>query len=300
MPSLDAVVLCAALLLDRFVGEWPSVAHPVVWMGRMVRGGERIAPAAGRLGPLGFGAALALGLPALWALVGALAIRIPGVGPLLAVYLLKSSFALRLLGEAGEAVAKRLAAGELEEGRRRLGWLCSRDASALDASQVSAGAVESLAENLSDSFVAPLFWFLVAGVPGALAYRMVNTLDAMIGYHGKYEWLGKASARLDDLLNLVPARLTTLALGLVAPAVGGDLRGGMRAWWRYRHRTESPNAGGPMAMMAGLLGVRLAKPGAYELGDGRAPVPEDIARAWRICRAAGGLVAMVAVLLALE
>jgi adenosylcobinamide-phosphate synthase len=299
MPWLDPAVLLGALLLDRVVGEWPGVAHPVVWMGRMVRACEAFAPSR-PAAALAYGLAMALLLPASWAAVGWLAVRLPWLGPVFAVYLLKSAFALRLLGEAGEGVARPLAAGDLEEGRRRLSWLCSRDASALDASQLSAGAVESLAENLSDSFVAPLFWFLVAGVPGALAYRMVNTLDAMVGYRGKYEWLGKASARLDDGLNLVPARLTTLALGLVAPFRGGNLRGGLRAWWRHRGRTESPNAGWPMAAMAGLLGVRLEKPAHYALGDGREPEPADIGRAWRICAAAGYLVALVALLVCIR
>lgn len=297
MHFVDAGVLLAALLVDRLVGEWPGVAHPVVWMGKMVRAAERFAPTTGRARPLVFGLALALGLPAAWALAGWVAVRVPLAGPVFAVYLLKSSFALRLLGQAGEGVAAPLALGHLDEGRRRLSWLCSRDATALDAAEVSAGAVESLAENLSDSFVAPLFWYVVAGVPGALAYRMVNTLDAMVGYRGKYEWLGKASARLDDLLNLAPARLTTLALVLVAPVTGGDVRGGLRAWWRHRGRTESPNAGWPMSAMAGLLGVRLVKPAHYELGDGREPAPGDIARAWRICSAAGGLVALTTLFL---
>lgn len=296
MPWVDAAVLLAALLVDRFVGEWPGIAHPVVWMGRLVRACERAAPGAGRARPFLYGVAMAILLPAGWWAFGWAAVRVPLVGPVLAIFLLKSSFALRLLGEAGQGVARPLLAGDLDEGRRRLSWLCSRDASALDASQVTAGAVESLAENLSDSFVAPLFWFVVAGVPGALAYRMVNTLDAMIGYHGKYEWLGKASARLDDLLNLVPARITTVAIAIAAPAARGDLRGGLRAWWQHRGRTESPNAGWPMATMAGLLGVRLTKPGHYALGEGRAPEPGDIARAWRICEAAGGLLALITLL----
>jgi adenosylcobinamide-phosphate synthase len=299
MHWAEGAVLVAALVVDRCVGEWPGALHPVVWMGRMVRACERRAPQRGRAVPFVLGLGMALALPAAWAAAGWLAVRLPWVGPLCAVYLLKSSFALRLLGEAGEGVARPLAAGDLDEGRRRLSWLCSRDAGALDASLVSAGAVESLAENLSDSFVAPLFWFLVAGVPGALAYRMVNTLDAMVGYRGRYEWLGKASARLDDLLNLVPARLTALALVLVAPWTGGDARRGLRTGWRHRGRTESPNAGWPMATMAGLLGVRLVKRAHYSLGEGRDPVPGDIARAWRMCAAAGALVAVGTVLASL-
>ncbi|MDO9280431.1 MAG: cobalamin biosynthesis protein, partial [Pseudomonadota bacterium] len=110
----------------------------------------------------------------------------------------------------------------------------------------------------------------------------VNTLDAMIGYHGRYEWLGKASARLDDVLNLVPARLTALLLLAGGVLAGADARSGARTMWRDRARTESPNAGWPMATMAGLLGVRLEKPGHYVLGAGRAPTGADVTASWRI------------------
>jgi adenosylcobinamide-phosphate synthase len=235
---------------------------------------------------------MALGLPALWAALAFASERVPWIGPLLALYWLKSSMALRVLGEAGEGVARPLLAGDLHESRQRLSWLCSRDARALTPPQLAAGAVESVAENLSDSFVAPLFWFLVGGVPAAVAYRAVNTLDAMIGYRGRYEWLGKASARLDDLLNLAPARLTAVLLLVGAPLAGGDVAQGWRALIADRTRTESPNAGWPMATMAGLLGVALEKPDHYVLGaSGRAPEAADIHRAWRICRAAAALAA---------
>src|SRR5258707_3875514 len=117
-------------------------------------------------------------------------------------------FALRGLGREAQRMRDALAAGSLDEARERLRSLCSRDPSALDASALVAGTIESVAENASDSFVAPLFWFALLGLPGAVFYRAANTLDAMIGYHGKYEWLGKTAARLDDALNFVPARIT--------------------------------------------------------------------------------------------
>jgi adenosylcobinamide-phosphate synthase len=153
-----------------------------------------------------------------------------------------------------------------------------------------------VAENLSDSVVAPLFWYAVAGLPGAIAYRAVNTLDASIGYRGPYEWLGKASARLDDLLNLVPARLTA-ALLLVAGALSGArTRDGVRILLRDGAKTESPNAGRPMAAIAGLLGVELEKVDHYRLGDPVRPVEgATIALAWRLDRIAAGLTAALAV-----
>lgn len=291
----DVLLLVGALALDRWVGEWPARVHPVVWMGRAVRLVERVAPG-GRGPAFVHGLGMALGLPALWAALAFASERIPGIGPLLALYWLKSALALRVLGEAGEGVARPLVTGNLDEARTRLSWLCSRDARALTAPQLAAGAVESVAENLSDSFVAPVFWFLVGGVPAAVAYRAVNTLDAMIGYRGRYEWLGKASARLDDLLNFVPARITALVLLVGGRLGGGDLGGGWRVLVADRNRTESPNAGWPMATMAGLLGIALEKPGHYVLGGtGRAPEATDVTRAWRICEVAALLFAGVAV-----
>ena len=126
--------------------------------------------------------------------------------------------------------------------------------------------MESVAESTCDSLVAPLFYFLLLGVPGAIGYRVVNTLDSMIGYHGKYEYLGKFAARLDDVLNFIPARLTALLLVLAAFVMK---RNGRKAWQtalREHAKTESPNAGWPMAAMAGALDVRLEKVGHYQLG----------------------------------
>jgi adenosylcobinamide-phosphate synthase len=130
-------------------------------------------------------------------------------------------------------------------------------------------------------------------VPGAVAYRAVNTLDARVGYRGRYEWLGKASARLDDLLNLVPARVTAVLLLVAGAVTGGDARRGAAVLLRDGGRTESPNAGRPMAAMAGILGVELEKVGHYRLGDPLGPVTADtIAAAWRV--AAGAALAAAA------
>jgi adenosylcobinamide-phosphate synthase len=197
--------------------------------------------------------------------------------------LLKSSFAVRALRDAAYSVRDALEAGDLARARASLSSLCSRNPDGLDAAEVAAAAVESVAENASDSIVAPLFYWACFGVPGAVFYRAVNTLDAMIGYHGRLEYAGKAAARLDDLLNFVPSRLTAalfLASGLVLRA---DVGQGLWTWRRDAGLTESPNAGHPMAAMAGLLGVRLEKKGHYALGDARRPiVPAHITRAGEI------------------
>src|SRR5262249_11437966 len=158
---------------------------------------------------------------------------------------------------AAAVVGRALAAGDLAAARLGLRSLVSRDTSALDPPLLAAAAVESVAENASDSLVAPLFFFVLGGVPAALAYRACNTLDAPLGHRGEAGWRGEAAARLDDAANLVPARLTAALLVVASALVGASASGALRAWWRDGARTESPNAGRPMAAMAGALGVRL-------------------------------------------
>jgi adenosylcobinamide-phosphate synthase len=293
-PGALLAALVLALIIELTVGEPPVAVHPVVWMGRAARAVLRLAPAR-PLAQLGFGALLALGLPLLCAALAGAALAALAPWPIVQVAvaapLSKASFAVRALGDAGRAVAEALAAGRLGDARHALRSLCSRDAAALAPAEVAAGAVESVAENASDSIVAPLVYFVAFGVPGALAYRAINTLDALIGYRGRYEHLGKAAARLDDLANLVPARLTALLLVGAAALRGQPVARGVATWWRDARRTASPNAGHPMAAMAGLLGVALAKPGAYRLGDdiGGPPDAATIAAAWRVVRLAAAL-----------
>jgi adenosylcobinamide-phosphate synthase len=287
-------LLPIAVAIDALLGELPDAFHPVVWMGRSIALCERIAPVRGRLAPLIAGAAIAIAIPTLFA--GAAWVVESGlrtnalVGIVVGAVMLKTTFALRALGRAAGVVRDALTGARIDDARRGLRALCSRDAAALDPPQLVAATVESVAENASDSFVAPLFWFALLGVPGAVFYRAVNTLDAMIGYRGRYEWLGKAAARLDDGMNLVPARLTAWLL-IAGGALGGfDARRAARVLVRDGSQTESPNAGRPMAAMAGLLGVELTKAGHYRLGDSGGPLePTQIRRAWRVTLIASAL-----------
>jgi adenosylcobinamide-phosphate synthase len=282
-----AAVLGLALALDLAVGEYPSALHPVVWMGRCISFLEKRAPRCGRNRQLAWGALVALAVPALFA-GGALLLlagtrRLSWAGVPLEALALKSTFALRELGKAGGRVRDALQRGAVGEAREGLRSLCSRDPSQLDSPRIAAAAIESLAENASDSLVAPLFCYLLLGLPGAFAYRAANTLDARIGYHGHYEWLGKVAARLDDLWNLLPARLTAMLLLLAGLIRGADARRAARVLLRDGRKTESPNAGRPMAAMAGLLGVELEKVGHYRLGDPVEPLcAEKISAAWRV------------------
>jgi adenosylcobinamide-phosphate synthase len=180
---------------------------------------------------------------------------------------LKPFFALRMLAKAGRSVRLALEQQNLPAAQYALQSLVSRERSQLTEELAGAAAIESLAENLSDSIGAPLFYYTLFGLPGAAAYRLFNTFDSMIGYHGRYEYLGKAAARLDDALNLLPARLTALLIIVFAPLFGGNCRKAWQVWRRDARRTASPNAGHPMAAAAGALGVQLEKVGYYILGD---------------------------------
>ncbi|MBK7719316.1 MAG: cobalamin biosynthesis protein CobD [Simplicispira sp.] len=310
-----ALAVLVALAVDRLWGEPPARWHPVVWMGRALGAcGARIAPAAETARNLKhfWLAALAWCLLAalvviatailqgvvLWLGVSAPAhppgLDIEGVGMAgaqavqTALVTLLTATALGLLLKPmlalaalqNEVRAVEVALGEsLQAGRARLAWLVSREVDHLSADEVRQSAIESLAENLNDSVVAPIFWFALAGLPGAALYRFANTADAMWGYPGMrggryWQWAGKWAARADDVLSWLPARLTALLLALVAGRVP------LRMLAQEARKTPSPNSGWPMATMALALGVRLSKPGVYQLhAAGRAPTAHDAVRA---------------------
>lgn len=266
-----------ALVIDAVFGEPPAWAHPVVWIGTTASFLERLAPS-GAMPRLVYGAATTAISVGGAALIGAAVekalARLPRLPALfLEAWLLKTLLSVRALLQAGKAVEACLDRDDLDGARNAVRALVSRDPAALDCRLLTGAAVESLAENASDSIVAPLFYHAVGGLSAVLAYRAANTLDAMIGYRGEYEHLGKVAARLDDLLNLVPARLTTVLLLAAGAVGGGDLGTGVAITLRDHNRTASPNAGWPMSTMAGLLGTRLEKPGHYVLGVGL-PAPD--------------------------
>ncbi|MEY4511918.1 MAG: Adenosylcobinamide-phosphate synthase [Pseudomonadota bacterium] len=265
----SALVLAFAFALDGTLCEPPNALHPVVWMGHAIAPLKRMRVRTPTvelvLGGL-YVVAVTVGSLALgWAIL-----RVSQVHHLVhlaaQVFLLWSCFALKGLWAAGREMALALEHADLPRARRALLSLCSRDPSELSPSELAGATIESLTENASDSVVAPLFYFALFGVPGALFYRAANTLDAMVGYRGRYEYLGKVAARLDDVLNFVPARLTASALALAGLVLRMPVGRGVSVCLRDGSETESPNAGRPMAMAAGLLGVRLDKRDAYVLG----------------------------------
>jgi len=304
------LALWIAFALDRWWGEPPARWHPVVGMGRYLAWtGRRIAPrtdedapppantfAAGALAWM----AGALVVVALAALVQSLMAILPlWAAAVLGGIALKPLLAWRMLREETAAVEQALGTS-LAAGRERLARLVSRDVTRLDEDTVRESAIESLAENLNDSVVAPVFWFVLLGLPGAALYRFANTADAMWGYRGTregrvWEWAGKWAARADDILSWVPARITAL---LIAAARG------RLAWATLRGeagRTASPNSGWPMAAMALALDVRLGKPGVYLLnGQARSPGPADGRQAQVLAaRAVAGLLLLASAAIAL-
>ncbi len=224
-----ALTVAVALVLDRAFGEPPPALHPVVGIGNLVAALERRAPIGSGTLQFAYGCGLVAATVGTTVGLSALTERLVGclpLGPRLLAQgaILKPAFAVRELLAVGERVRELLERGDLVAARVALRDLVSRDPSALDGPLIAAAVVESLAENASDSVVAPCLAYLVAGLPAAYGYRAVNTLDAMIGYRDRYEHLGKCAARLDDLLNLVPARLTAALIVLGAPLGGGNAR----------------------------------------------------------------------------
>ncbi|MHB9022702.1 MAG: adenosylcobinamide-phosphate synthase CbiB [Armatimonadota bacterium] len=285
------VVLLAGIF-DVLFGEPPDRVHPVALIGKLI---DVLAKRRPRERPtvefawgllivfitVGISGAVA------WGLTVGLA-QLPWWASLpLTAYLLKTMFSLRGLVSAGQTVRKALEA-DTEAAREELKALVSRSRN-LGPPQIVSATVESLAENLTDSVLAPLLAFAIFGLPGAAVYRAINTMDAMIGYRGEYEYVGKAAARLDDVVNWIPARLAGVILCLVALCTGG-LRNAVRALLRDRHVVESPNAAWTMAPMAGALRVQLEKIGHYRLGLPERPLTAElIGEAAALTWMAGGI-----------
>jgi adenosylcobinamide-phosphate synthase len=277
----------AALVLDVVLGDPPDRLHPTAWFGSVAARFESLAARrGGRVRAFAAGLVGAVMLPMVWAAaLSGLASRRPRPLRLpAAVLLLKSTFAVRgLVQEAGK-VGAALEAGDLELARRALPALVSRDVAGLSPADAASAAIESLAENVTDSFLGPWLYFALGGLPAALAYRAVNTLDSMWGYRDeRYEWFGKAAARLDDVLNYPVATVAARLLALAGGLSGRQAQAGLEAGSAYGRATASPNAGKTIATMAGLLGVRLEKPGAYVLCEqARPPGPADVRTAQHI------------------
>jgi adenosylcobinamide-phosphate synthase len=288
-----------ALLADAILGEPPEAAHPVVLMGRLISAFENRALALKDAGRARLaGVFLAVAFPALTFVLVRIALRLapPKLRWPFEVGLLSTTLSMRGLARAALVVERELERGDLEAARARVGEFVGRDTAHLPPNEVARAAVESVAENASDGVVAPMLYGLLLGAPGALAYKAVNTLDSMVGHpHPPYENLGWASARLDDLANFVPARLTALLAAAISGFAGGSgVATTLSVASRYGSMTKSPNAGWAEAAFAGALDLRLGGPNSYGgvhregpvLGIGRISGTADIRRAVLLMRLA--------------
>ncbi|MDR3299106.1 MAG: adenosylcobinamide-phosphate synthase CbiB [Candidatus Accumulibacter sp.] len=301
---LAAVV---GVALDRLLGETPRW-HPLVGFGKLAdaieRGGNRGHGVWRRIGGVG---AWVLAVVPWVALAGCARGQAPRVvGWLIDVLLLYLALGGRSLTEHAERVAADLAAGDLAAAREHVGWIVSRDTADLDESGIARACVESTLENGSDAVFGALFWFALLGGTGAVLFRLSNTLDAMWGYKSeRFLCFGWAAARIDDLLNYLPARLTALSYALCGNRTRVKFRAALRCWRRQAPQWESPNAGPVMSAGAGSLGLALGGPAIYHgqiekrplLGKGRAARGGDIARALSLVRR--GVALWLAVFLAI-
>ncbi|OAF19444.1 adenosylcobinamide-phosphate synthase CbiB [Bradyrhizobium neotropicale] len=308
-----AGAMVVAMAVDALVG-WPSplfarIGHPVTWLGRLITAIDtawnrpsdppslrRVAGIAGALTVIALSAALG------WVLQSMLSSG--WIAVVLAGLLAWPLVALRSLGDHVAAVAGPLQAGDIAGARAAVSRIVGRDPAALDEAGIARAAIESLAENASDGIVAPVFWGALFGLPGILGYKAINTLDSMIGHRTeRHEAFGWAAARIDDVANFIPARLTGFLFVLLAPRPSEALS----CMTRDARRHRSPNAGWPEAAMAGALGVRLSGPRVYHgsitnepwLNAGaRDPIPADLMQGLTIYRRAMLLLAGVLAILA--
>ncbi len=272
----ETIVFAAAVGIDLAFGEWPNAIHPVVWMGRMAKLFD--IPSESRAARFSAGAILLAADAALWLSVAFFASWAAGIiGIVLRVFLLKSTFSVRAL----YTHVRRCARDDTEEMRSEVSMIVSRNTQPLDRAHLVSAALESLSENTSDSVTGPLFYYAIFGLAGAVVYRVVNTLDAIVGYRTeRFEWFGKAAARTDDLLNLIPSRLTGVVFALFSP------KKGFAAMKKYG--PLKINATYPMSSFSGVLGVWFEKAGLYRF-EGRAPEVPDIFRGLRIYSASAAI-----------
>lgn len=258
-------VLILAVLFDVLFGEPPVFIHPVVWMGKLIGLFVRRAPAHHRKL---YGYFIVVFCVGVTVLVGLLVISF-GENPLvliIAAFLLKSTFSIRMLLVSALGIKKELDAGRVDKVRSDLKTFVGRDTSKLNKHQSASAVIESVAESFVDGILSPLFYFFLFGLPGALAFRMINTLDSMVGYKKEpFVDIGYASARLDDLANWVPARLSLVFISIASVFFGKPLEA-IKTCICDHDKTASPNSGWSMAAVAGALGVRLEKIGFHVLG----------------------------------
>jgi adenosylcobinamide-phosphate synthase len=287
----SALILLIALIIDAVFGEVPDRVHPTVWMGKAITFLKPRARSPNPRREKTNGVLLALSVIALFSVptyfILLLTRQFLGWAPyiIVAAVLLKMTFAVKCMSQYTMPIANALENGDVGKAKSLLHFIVRRDPATLSERHVVSAAVESIAESTTDGATSPLIYFALFGVPGAIAYRVVNTLDSMVGYRDEaHVNIGWFSANLDTIANYIPTRLTALLMVLSAMLLGENWQGAWRIIQRDRHDMSSVNAGWTIAAMAGALSTQLEKPGYYKLGDDAGLSPAHVKRALRMMK----------------
>ena len=281
--------LAIAYSLDLLLGDPEWFPHPVRLMGAVIHAGSRnlTTSKAGPARQMARGTALSIGVITASAICARKAIQL---GLPFEILLASSALATRSLLDEANAVLKALDAGNLAVARSRLARIVGRDTDSLDEAEIARAVIETAAESTCDGIVAPLMYLAGGGVPAALAYKAVNTLDSMIGHkEPPFTYFGRCAARFDDVCNFLPARVAALAIVLASGFAGGSPGSALHVWWRDRNKHASPNAGQVEAAMAGALGVRLGGLNTYDGNEVQAPILNPAGRTPNLDRAHAAL-----------
>ncbi len=289
---VDSLLIFAlAFFIDLVFGEIPDQAHPTVWAGQVIAWLKPRIKNANPKVEKANGVCLCVGVMALFAvpvyflLWGIRQIPVYGwvVYIVAAAVLLKTTFALKCMRYYTYPIEQALKAKNMYKSKQWLCFIVRRDPNKLDERHMISAAVESIAESTTDGVTSPFFFFALFGVPGAFAFRVINTLDSMVGYKDAVNVnIGWFSAKMDIITNYIPARVTAVLMVAASALLGENWRNSWRILQRDKHKTASPNAGWTISAMAGALNTQLEKQGSYALGDGETISPEDITKAWRI------------------
>ncbi len=302
---IDSILIFAlAFLIDLVLGEYPDRIHPTIGIGKMIlyfkrkakNPNPRVEKANGVLMALTIMlvAALPIFLLLFW-------LRTLPYGEILYIIvgaiLFKATFAIRGMGQYTKPIAEALKQNDLTNARKWLPYIVRRDPNSLNERQIISAAVESIAESTTDGITAPFFFYALLGVPGAFAYRVINTLDSMVGYkNAEFKNIGWFSAKMDTITNYIPARVTAHLMVVAAFLLHEDWRESYRILQRDKHKTASPNAGYTISSMAGALNIQLEKQGCYTLGDDHGIAAEHIFKALRVMTVTSGLFGLIVVM----
>jgi adenosylcobinamide-phosphate synthase len=287
----SVLIFTLAVIIDLTVGEYPDRIHPTIGIGKLIIYFKRKAKNSNPKIEKTNGVTMAVGVMLIAALPVFLTlffVRMLPYGEILYIIvgaiLFKATFAISGMGQYTKPIAAALKNNDLNGARKWLPYIVRRDPNSLNERQIISAAVESIAESTTDGITAPFFFFALFGVPGAYAYRVINTLDSMVGYKTvEFRNIGWFSAKMDTITNWLPARITAYLMVVSALFLGENWRESWSILQRDKHKTSSPNAGFTISAMAGALSIQLEKQGSYKLGDDHGHISyEDIAKALRV------------------